>query len=279
MKGPLIIYHGSCYDGFTAAWVARKVYGDEADYQPAIYGQPLTETRNRTVYMLDFSYPRPVMVEMALGADSALCLDHHATAKEALEGLNWCVFDMNRSGARMAWDWFFPNEEVPWLLLYIEDRDLWRGRYGRATECAHAYMASIPMTFEHWDRAFAMKVTDLLDLGSAVLSYQEVWREKACKEAIRGTLDGVVAVFLNVPYQNFSETAHELLLQHHEAQVAVGWFQRKDGKFLFSLRSREDGPDVSQIAKARGGGGHPHASGFEITGLQEATVFLAICQR
>jgi len=32
----------------------------------------------------------------------------------------------------------------------------------------------------------------------------------------------------------------------------------------FSLRSRDDGADVGEIAKLYGGGGHPHASGFRV---------------
>ena len=32
---------------------------------------------------------------------------------------------------------------------------------------------------------------------------------------------------------------------------------------VWSLRSDPDGLDVSQIAKAHGGGGHPHAAGFQ----------------
>lgn len=32
----------------------------------------------------------------------------------------------------------------------------------------------------------------------------------------------------------------------------------------FSLRSAEDGVDVSEIAKRYGGGGHKHAAGFKV---------------
>jgi hypothetical protein len=38
---------------------------------------------------------------------------------------------------------------------------------------------------------------------------------------------------------------------------------RSDGKRQWSLRSRGDGVDVSAVAKARGGGGHRNAAGFE----------------
>lgn len=39
---------------------------------------------------------------------------------------------------------------------------------------------------------------------------------------------------------------------------------RNDGKRVFSLRSTPDGIDVSEIAKARGGGGHRNAAEFVV---------------
>jgi nanoRNase/pAp phosphatase (c-di-AMP/oligoRNAs hydrolase) len=47
-----------------------------------------------------------------------------------------------------------------------------------------------------------------------------------------------------------------------------------DGKrcnFYCSLRSRDDGPDVSEIAKRFGGGGHEHAAGFRCSRLDAAS--------
>jgi oligoribonuclease NrnB/cAMP/cGMP phosphodiesterase (DHH superfamily) len=43
----------------------------------------------------------------------------------------------------------------------------------------------------------------------------------------------------------------------------VIWHDR-DGRRYFSLRSREDGPDVEAIARQYGGGGHTHAAGFSV---------------
>jgi nanoRNase/pAp phosphatase (c-di-AMP/oligoRNAs hydrolase) len=42
------------------------------------------------------------------------------------------------------------------------------------------------------------------------------------------------------------------------------WFDRADGKRQYSLRSDEQGVDVSEVAKQFGGGGHKHAAGFAL---------------
>lgn len=64
---PLVIYHANCWDGFCAAWVARKALG-AIEAVPAQYGQPPPEVADRVVYVLDFSYPRDVMADLATRA-------------------------------------------------------------------------------------------------------------------------------------------------------------------------------------------------------------------
>ena len=54
---------------------------------------------------------------------------------------------------------------------------------------------------------------------------------------------------------------------------SMSWFQQADGRFQFSLRSRNKNVegsevvDVSAIAKAFGGGGHAAAAGFVLDKL------------
>lgn len=48
-----------------------------------------------------------------------------------------------------------------------------------------------------------------------------------------------------------------------ERPFGACYFDRQDGKRQWSLRSRDGGADVSEIAKRHGGGGHAQAAGFE----------------
>ena len=124
----MCIYHGNCADGFGAAWVVRKALG-EIDFFPGKYQEPPPDVTGKDVVMVDFSYKRPVLLEMAEKANSILILDHHKTAAEDLLDLPANVtakFDMGHSGAMLTWEHFFPGEAPPPLLLHIEDRDLWR---------------------------------------------------------------------------------------------------------------------------------------------------------
>src|SRR5581483_4605210 len=81
---PLVLFHAFCSDGFCSAWGAHRHFGDVADYLPVQYGQDPPDVRDRDVYILDFSWKRPVMEQMAKAATRIVLLDHHRSAEADL---------------------------------------------------------------------------------------------------------------------------------------------------------------------------------------------------
>ena len=77
------------------------------------------------VYVLDFSYPRNTVIELWKNHSLTL-LDHHKTAQESLTGLPGCLVDLSKSGAALSWQHFHPDQKMPDLLAYVQDRDLWK---------------------------------------------------------------------------------------------------------------------------------------------------------
>ena len=69
------------------------------------YGDPVPDVTGRDVLILDFSFKRDVMLDLACKAASILCLDHHRTAEAELAGLLFCKFDMNKSGGRLTYEY------------------------------------------------------------------------------------------------------------------------------------------------------------------------------
>lgn len=189
MKRPLILYHGNCPDGFCAAWIAHKRFGSEADYVPVNHGEPPLDVTERMVYILDFSYKRDVTLNMARQAKSLYILDHHRTAKKELENLSentniYCRFDMEKSGGRLALEYFFPGSIAPWLVAYTESRDLWAFHLPFSKEI-NAAIASYPKDFAVWDsleKALSDDPTDLRKLrGKVPESAADFTRRKAEK--------------------------------------------------------------------------------------------------
>jgi oligoribonuclease NrnB/cAMP/cGMP phosphodiesterase (DHH superfamily) len=156
---PLCIYHGNCADGFGAAWVVKRAY-PEAEFHAGVYQSPPPDITGRDVIIVDFSYKRPVLLEMALIANSILIIDHHKTAAEDLGGRELpskiiTVFDMEHSGAILTWNFFFPKEAAPTLLKHIEDRDLWKFALAGTREI-QAAVFSYPYDFAVWDMLMAL---------------------------------------------------------------------------------------------------------------------------
>lgn len=130
---PLIIYHGdNCPDGWTCFWIAHRFFGDRADYLPAVHQTPPPDVAARTIYLLDFSYPRDQVRRLISFNRKVTVIDHHEYTKSALANLDngdgkfKLIFDASKAGCRLAWEFFYPKEPVPWLVDYAETRDLWR---------------------------------------------------------------------------------------------------------------------------------------------------------
>lgn len=265
---PLCIYHANCADGFTSAWVVNRYFEGKVDFHPGVYGKPPPDCTRRIVYLVDFSYSREVLERIAAVADRVIILDHHDTAEKALlplleNGTIQGVFDMERSGAGITWDYFFASQPRPKLLNHIEDRDLWRFNLPGTREI-QAAVFSHEYDFGIWD---ALMFDANLDLLAAAGSAIERKHFKDIKELVEVVtrfmkIGGHIVPIANLPYTLTSD-AGEYLYKLHDAPFAGCYWDTPDGR-VFSLRSPKGGFDVGATAKHYGGGGHVNASGFTV---------------
>lgn len=303
---PLVIYHANCADGFTAAWAVRQAM--DADFHPAVHGAAPPDVAHRDVVLVDFCYPPAVLQELRKKARSVLVLDHHksaeadlpACASGALDALtvfrmdapewtapkSWqyfqgCVyqdqcegapyanvyalFDMNRSGAGIAWDFFHPGVSRPELIDHVEDRDLWRFALSGTREI-QAAVFSYPYEFDVWDLLATTPMETLRAQGVAI----ERKHHKDVAELVQVAKRHMVIGHYNVPvaslpYTLASDAGHLMA----KGQPFAACYYDKDGGRVFSLRSTEQGVDVSEVAKLYGGGGHARAAGFTVPRTHE----------
>jgi oligoribonuclease NrnB/cAMP/cGMP phosphodiesterase (DHH superfamily) len=261
-----VLYHAHCTDGFGAAFAAWKKFGDNAKYIPVSYGKPLPNLdKAKMVYILDFSYDEETLRNLYKKVE-VVVLDHHKTAEKDLKDLSFAKFDMNKSGAMMAWEYFHPEKDVPLMIRYIQDRDLWKFEM-KLTKEFHLGLAAIPQIFEVWDKA---DENDLTQAGSAILSYQNTLVERILSSARVMMAGEFMDEFMVLPYKIAvvnsgvleSEVGNDLLAKFPDIDFALVYYTTKDGKTKYSLRSEDSRADVSEIAKLFGGGGHRNASGF-----------------
>lgn len=273
----LIISHAHCPDGWTAAYVAKKKYPDAVVmFRDHGLEPPYEQVTGKNVLVTDFSWrTREQNDKMASLAKTFQILDHHKSAQAVLAGADYAVFDMQRSGAGLAWDYLFGCNSTPlyypdrpWYVAYVEDRDLWNWKLPNTHEIC-AYLGTLEFTKEAWDKLEFIEWTKLLQLGAGALAHINHYVREAIQQARVGHFLNRELAVLNVCYLNCSEVGNALAKKH---EVSLTWFERGDGQTQFSLRSIGD-IDVSEIAKVFNGGGHKNAAGFTLP-LNEGRDFI-----
>jgi oligoribonuclease NrnB/cAMP/cGMP phosphodiesterase (DHH superfamily) len=265
-----ILYHGKCPDGWTAAYIASCKY-PEAQLVPLDHGTDFEPTvaslEGKDVLMFDFSFKtRDQNIRASEITKSFHIYDHHKTAQAVLEGLDFATFDMNRSGAGLAWDYLFGKDsehklDRPWWVNYTEARDLWRWDSLPTAKDICAYLGTLPFAKEAYDGLRNMCSIDAYTLGKGALAHIEHYVREAIQQTKYGELDGHKVGVANVIYLNCSEVGNAIA---ETADYSMTWFENIHGNVQFSLRSIGDF-DVSEVAKKYGGGGHKNAAGFSLS--------------
>ncbi len=275
LKNIVVIYHDQCRDGFGAAYAAWKKFGDTASYIPRKTQEPVPEgLTDKEIYIVDYSYSKPVLDELVARNTSVVVIDHHATAQEAVESFEGNVFDIEHSGAVLAWQYFHPNTEVPKLLLYVEDQDLWHFKMEFNREFGAA-LGEYNQDFETWDQ-LNKNLSDrndfnkFLSVGETIARFEDAHVQKllAFKEKIVFEGQEIYAVNCSRIYRSI--VGHELsTLNGKEGGIEMAIvYYRYAGKVHCGLRSNGD-VDVSAMAQKYGGGGHKNAAGMRFDSFQD----------
>ncbi|NJD25566.1 MAG: phosphoesterase [Betaproteobacteria bacterium] len=318
-----VLYHADCPDGFGAAYAAWLIFGDAAIYRPMHHGQPweMAEIAGHDVYVLDFSFPPDVLEAIARVARSTMQLDHHASARkpwsdrlqETTGGLAryshpdlplTIAFDLDKSGARLAWEHFHPDTPVPLLLQHVEDIDLWRFALPGSRPIGRA-LRLLPYDFAAWDDlartatgSAAPRYRALLAEGEAIERFFQTEVERLADGALvmpvrlRGeAIDPLQATRHGLPIiadgdrawksvAGLAVNANALFASEVGGRLAARsgtfslvWYLAADGEVKCSLRGNGT-VDVSEIAANYGGGGHPNASGFRLSWARFAAEIL-----
>lgn len=261
MKKPVIIFHGECWDGFGGGYSAWKKFGNNAEYYPMHHHDPLPKgLKGRQIYIVDFSFDEPVMKKL-VEDNFVVALDHHVSAEKKTMMADEWVYELKKSGAVIAWEYFHPNKPVPKLLQHIQDVDIWTWKLKETPELM-AYMGLAEYDFKLWDRIAndwenPKKRKIYFEHGKYLLKYENRMVERLVESAQVAKFGGYKTLVVNTPVLH-SEIGHRLV--QLLPPISIGWSE-KNGVIRVSLRS--DGKtDVSKLAAKYGGGGHKAAAGF-----------------
>ena len=264
-KKIVVLYHADCSDGFGGAFAAYKKFGDTALYLPVEYKMPPPQgLEAKEIYIIDFSYPKEILKTIADKALSLTIIDHHISAKDDVKSIPGHVYDLDHSGAVLAWNYFHSQKPAPKLLLYVEDGDLWRYSLPHSQDLQNVFQLQ-GFDFEVWERLandFENKETfdAYVKKGGNFSEYRQKIIKELAELSQEVEFEGYKVLAVNAPRMFRSDLGHNLAVL--KPPLAIVWHY-KNRYINFSLRSNGS-VDVSEIAKRYGGGGHKDAAGFKL---------------
>jgi hypothetical protein len=271
---PLVIYHGhSCPDGFAAALAAWLFYDGKAEFLGLDHGviksvDDLPPLAGRAVYILDFSFSPEIMTGIDQRAAKLVMLDHHKSAAEKLTGFSCNCgvvhFDMHKSGSRLAWEFFLPEQPMPDLVRFVEDRDIWVWQYPESA----GFLAALdmePFKFERWNEIARFDAAHLAAYVDRGLAMDEKFSKLAAgiaESAQPLVFNGVSGLMVNAPGVFHSLVGD--MLSKKSGTFALMWSIDKNGGVKAGLRSPRSFNCIP-LAESMHGGGHAQACGFKMS--------------
>lgn len=276
------IYHSRDLDGFCSGAIIKKRHPNALmiGYD---YGEPIPDIpETDTIVIADVSFPMDQMHTLSKKCKKLIWIDHHISAINGY--YQWMadmqykpfmdvILDSTKSACEGAWKYFF-NRPVPPMVELLGKYDTWR-------EANTPEWNNRILPFQYGMRAICNSLDtfpeDVLSLvpdfeiectiaGRAIIAYQAKIDEKSCRDgAFEIDFDGYRAICLNS--NNFSSITFKSIYDPARHDLMLGF--KYNGKFwVVSIYTDKD-IDLSKLAKARGGGGHAKAAGFEMDDITE----------
>ncbi len=244
-----------------------------------------------------FAGPPGYAIKVAERVAKCIILDHHKTAAEHLTGSAAAslpsnlhvVFDMSRSGATLALDYFKPKGLSAATLdffAHIEDGDLWAWRIPGSKEF-YAGLTSANLNFnartnpEIFDQLLALDPSKLIEQGAVELERQNKLISAAIETAFvvniggkKGKIEGwgqalavvVDGELIKIRSQLGNALAAEACNRGVRPMAVVVYkeadMDAEKNIVKVSLRSIGNSEDTTVISEKFGGGGHCNASAF-----------------
>lgn len=275
LKDIVVIYHANCTDGFGAAYAAWKKFGDTASYIPLKTQVEIDlDLKDKEVYVVDYSFIAEVDARVRAEAKSLVVIDHHQSAEAVVTAHPGNVFDKSHSGAVLAWQYFHPGTEVPELLLYIEDHDIWKFKLPENIEF-NAALREYKRDFLIWDELISNLAKpefreSFIKTGSTIKNFEESIVDELLTYKERARFEGHEIWVLNIS-RRYRSILGNKLAELNQASGGVPLsivYYRYGGSVNLSLRSLGD-TDVAAIAEKYGGGGHKNSAGIKINNFSE----------
>ena len=225
-----------------------------------------------SVYIIDFSYSREILDEVHKRVQTLVVLDHHETAESQLKGAPYAIYDLTKSGALLAWEYFVPQYPPSPVCEIVNAWDLWNKNHPDYNwDIVRAFYLGTREFKGNYDFWNAMAASysfpkECIEAGNALLEQffvtvndvkndtrtviEEINGKRVCFFRCASDVSLLSDALYSDPELNLDITAAVML---------------KDDQWVTSLRTPKPHEiHVGNIAKKLGGGGHKAAAGFRV---------------
>jgi len=267
-------YHSADLDGKCSGAIVKQVY-PECEMIGINYGEEFPWgdlVLNETVFMVDFSL-QPFSDMFRLNEITNLVwIDHHISAIEEANKNNFFAYRQilvnDMAACESVWNYFYSSIPIPKVVHLLGRYDVWDLIDGTLElQNGMRLNDTSPENQKFWGNLFSndVAVDDLIQTGAILLKKQNIDNELHAKScAFETELDGLKVIAMNTNF--LSSIAFKSVWDSDKYDAMLAFIFRK--KFWsVSLYTDKDGIDVSKVCKARGGGGHKQAAGFQCNEL------------
>lgn len=267
---PVLVTHND-FDGITCAVLFKAAYPLEGNVYITNYDE-VDEVIRRAcdepgvLFVTDISPQSEEVADLLKSRGEAVWLfDHHKTAAW-LSKYPYAHINTKKCGAMLFYEFLHPHfpklEEYEQLVWHANDYDLWKHESPHSAVLNRLlHVLGCKEFLRRFVRYPDVNLTDreqyLMDIEAG---REQRYIDEAVKTAVvYNSLTPSCAIVFAEQYS--PQLGHELL-KTYSVDVAVVVNTQKGTVSLYSSRDKDKITDVSEIARALGGGGHPTAAGF-----------------
>lgn len=280
-----IIYHSKDCDGHCSAAIVKKYlleqgYNDiEINMIPWDYGDPSPIQVDGDIYIVDLSLPENDMIALRSNIGDVTWIDHHKSAIQDSIG-KWDWFEGIRrigdSAAKLCWEYFYPDAELPSLVYYVDRYDVWKKDDGSIINWEQVMQMQWGIRSnlkDPSDLSYYLDWEDMLDSnvgihqdiiidGITTYNFIKDQNKIKAKRAFDLSFEGLKFCALNEGGN--SEVVASVVTKDHDAIMMFRYDGIKWNVSMYGNELSDNQVDLSVIAKKFGGGGHAKACGFSL---------------
>lgn len=276
MKTLHIFYHSADLDGMCSGAIV-KYWADKTGRESHLHGInygdefPWNEVHpNDEVIMTDFSLQPWSDMKRLAALYHVTWIDHHKSAIEEHSKGDYPLFsrwilDTEYAACELTWMEYF-GQKLPLAVFWLGRYDIWKHQEHEGClefQYGMRLYDTQPENQAFWKALFTEpnKANTIRDQGTLLLAYETEQNKKfASAYSFECELDGLRCIAVNKGFTNSLVFQSVYDPSRHDAMLS---FAYRGGKWTVSLYSDKESVDCSVICKARGGGGHKGAAGFQ----------------